>query len=182
MPEGKAKHRESGSDDHMPVTRGTCKLCICCIMAKTKHLHLYPHPPMSSPPPCPSPPPGGGNRHCLVPKKTWRYHMSQDCATVPPGWLRLCPPPSFCPIALLRPLKMFPQGTIVPYVRSTGEPVLAVVQGPSPHGEQYRTITYKRGVAEVVHDRASLKRLTAVQTTSPPPRPYVCFPLLFHCS
>ena len=57
------------------------------------------------------------------------------------------------------------------YVRSTGEPVLATVQGPSPRGEQYRTITYKRGAAEVVHDRASLKRLTAVQTTSPPPRP-----------
>ena len=31
------------------------------------------------------------------------------------------------------------------YVRSTKEPVLAVVQGPSPHGEQYRTITYKMG-------------------------------------
>ena len=177
MPEGKAKHRESGSDDHMPVTRGYMQALYLLHHGENKTPTSLPSPPHVKPPP-----PGGGNRHCLVPKKTWRYHMSQDCATVPPGWLRLCPPPSFCPIALLRPLKMFPQGTIVPYVRSTGEPVLAVVQGPSPHGEQYRTITYKRGVAEVVHDRASLKRLTAVQTTSPPPRPYVCFPLLFHCS
>ena len=56
---------------------------------------------------------------------------------------------------------MFPEGTIVRYVRATKEPVLAVVQGPSPHGDQYRTITYKRGATEVVHGRASLKRLTA---------------------
>ena len=49
--------------------------------------------------------------------------------------------------------------------------MLAVVQGPSPHGDQYRTITYKRGATQVVHDRASLKRLTAVHATSPPPRP-----------
>ena len=131
----------------------------------------YPPPPHVQPPPLSIPPPRGGNRHYLVPKKTCRRHISQDCATVTPGCLRLCPPPSFCPIAPLRPLKMFPQGTVVRYVRSTGEPVLATVQGPSPRGEQYRTITYKRGAAEVVHDRASLKRLTAVQTTSPPPRP-----------
>ena len=82
----------------------------------------------------------------------------------------LCPPPSFGPIALLRPLKMFPQGAVVCYVR-TKEPVLAVVQGPSPHGEQYRTITYKHGATEVEHDRAAVKRLTAVLATSPPPRP-----------
>jgi hypothetical protein len=66
---------------------------------------------------------------------------------------------------------MFPEGTIVRYVRATKEPVLAVVQGPSPRGDQYRTITYKCGATEVVHDRASLKRLTAVRATSPPPRP-----------
>ena len=66
---------------------------------------------------------------------------------------------------------MFPEGTIVRYVRSTKEPVLAVVQGPSPHGDRYRTIVYKCGATEVVHDRASLKRLTAVRATSPPSRP-----------
>ena len=40
---------------------------------------------------------------------------------------------------------MFPEGAVVRYVRSTKEPALAVVQGPSPHGDQYRTIVYKRG-------------------------------------
>ena len=50
-----------------------------------------------------------------------------------------------------RPLKMFPQGAIVCYVCSTKESLLVVVQGPSPHGEQYRTITYKRGATEIVH-------------------------------
>ena len=49
--------------------------------------------------------------------------------------------------------------------------MLAVVQRPSPHGDQYRTIVYKRGATEVVHDHASVKRLTAVRATSPPPRP-----------
>ena len=34
--------------------------------------------------------------------------------------------------ALLRPLKMFPQGTVVRHVRSAKGVVLAVVQGPSP--------------------------------------------------
>ena len=47
--------------------------------------------------------------------------------------------------------QMFPEGTIVHYARSTKEPVLAV-QGPSPHGDRYRTITYKHGATEVVHD------------------------------
>ena len=54
------------------------------------------------------------------------------------------------------------------YVRSTKEPVLAVVQGPSPHGEQYRTITYKRGAAEVVHDRASVTRKRGKQAAAKP--------------
>ena len=42
---------------------------------------------------------------------------------------------------------------------------------PSPGGEQYRTIVYKRGATEIVHDHASMKRLTAVRATSPPPCP-----------
>ena len=37
------------------------------------------------------------------------------------------------------------------YVCSTKEPVLAVVQGPSPHGDLYRTIAHKRGATEVVY-------------------------------
>jgi hypothetical protein len=74
---------------------------------------------------------------------------------------------SLCYLLCANPLhssdlsKIFPEGTIARYVHVTKEPVLADVQGPSPHGDQYRTITYKRGAAEVVHDRASLKRLTA---------------------
>ena len=55
------------------------------------------------------------------------------------------------------------------YVRSTKEHGLAVVQGPSPHGDQYRTIVYKCGATEVVYYCASIKRLTAVWATPPPP-------------
>ena len=50
-----------------------------------------------------------------------------------------------------------PQGTVVRSVRSTKEPVLAVVQGLSPHGEQNRSAVYKRGATEAVHDRAAVK-------------------------
>ena len=52
---------------------------------------------------------------------------------------------------------MFPQGTVVRYVASPKEPVLAVVQRPSPHGEQYRSV--------------AVKPLIAVRATSPPPPP-----------
>ena len=45
----------------------------------------------------------------------------------------------------------------------------AVVQGPSPHSGQYKTIVYKRGATEVVHDHAAVKHLIAVLATSPPP-------------
>ena len=69
------------------------------------------------------------------------------------------------------PQKMFPQGAVVRDVRSTKEPVLAVVHGPSPHGDQYRTIVCKRGATEVVYGRAAIIRLTVVRATSPPPRP-----------
>ena len=41
--------------------------------------------------------------------------------------------------------------------------MLAVVQGLFPHGEQCRSIAYERGAIEVVHDRAAVKRLTAVR-------------------
>ena len=57
------------------------------------------------------------------------------------------------------------------YVRSTKDAVRAVVQGPSPNGEQYRSIEYKHGATEVVHYHAAVKRLTAVPATSPPPPP-----------
>ena len=41
------------------------------------------------------------------------------------------------------------------------------MQGPSPHGDQYTTIVYKRCATEVVHDWGSVKHLTAVRATSP---------------
>ena len=49
------------------------------------------------------------------------------------------------PIAPLRPLQMFPHGAVVCYVCFTKEPVLAVVQGPSPHGEQMATVPHWGG-------------------------------------
>ena len=39
---------------------------------------------------------------------------------------------------------MFPPGTNVMSIRSTGEPVLAQVVGHSEHGDAYRRITYDR--------------------------------------
>ena len=65
-----------------------------------------------------------------------------------------CAPPFSQPIEVLRHLKMFPQGTVVRYFCYTKEPVLAVVSGPSPQGEQYRSILYNRGAPEVAHDCA----------------------------
>ena len=37
--------------------------------------------------------------------------------------------------------------------------MLAIVHGPSPHGEQNIIIMYKCGATEIVHDRVSVKRL-----------------------
>ena len=39
---------------------------------------------------------------------------------------------------------MFPPGTSVMFIRSTGEPVLAQVVGHSEHGDAYRRISYDR--------------------------------------
>ena len=39
---------------------------------------------------------------------------------------------------------MFPSGTSVMFIRSTGEPVLAQVVGHLEHGDAYRRITYDR--------------------------------------
>ena len=53
-------------------------------------------PPCSAPPPLVHPPRGGGgDRHCLVPKKKCSCHIAQDCATVTPCCLRLWSPPLF---------------------------------------------------------------------------------------
>ena len=47
---------------------------------------------------------------------------------------------------------MFPPGTNVMFIRSTGEPVLAQIVGHSEHGDAYRRITYERDGKTILHD------------------------------
>ena len=63
---------------------------------------------------------------------------------------------------------MFPPGTSVMFIRSTGEPVLAQVVGHSEHGDAYRRISYDRDCKTVLHDRASVRRLSLPRAPSPP--------------
>ena len=63
---------------------------------------------------------------------------------------------------------MFPLGTSVMFIRSTGEPVLAQVVGHSEHGDAYCRITYDRDGKTVLHDRASVRRLSLPRAPSPP--------------
>ena len=88
-----------------------------------------------SPPPPKSIRPGGG---LLVPEKnaSMSYAEDRNCETLLSEIV--------CTSFVL---------TVVRFLRSAKEPVRAVVQGPSPHGEQYRSIVHKRGATEVAHDR-----------------------------
>eukprot|EP00670_Eutreptiella_braarudii_P030064 CAMPEP_0174378438 /NCGR_PEP_ID=MMETSP0811_2-20130205/122049_1 /TAXON_ID=73025 ORGANISM="Eutreptiella gymnastica-like, Strain CCMP1594" /NCGR_SAMPLE_ID=MMETSP0811_2 /ASSEMBLY_ACC=CAM_ASM_000667 /LENGTH=175 /DNA_ID=CAMNT_0015530657 /DNA_START=967 /DNA_END=1491 /DNA_ORIENTATION=- len=63
---------------------------------------------------------------------------------------------------------MFPPGTSVMFIRSTGEPVLAQVVGHSEHGDAYRRISYDRDGKTVLHDRASVRSLSLPRAPSPP--------------
>ena len=63
---------------------------------------------------------------------------------------------------------MFPPGTSVIFIRSTGEPVLAQVVGHSEHGDVYRCITCDRDGKTVLHDRACVRRLSLPRAPSPP--------------
>ena len=63
---------------------------------------------------------------------------------------------------------MFPSGTSVMFIRSMGEPVYAQVVGHSEQGDAYRRITYDRDGKTVLHDCASVRRLSLPH--SPPPR------------
>ena len=63
---------------------------------------------------------------------------------------------------------MFPPGTSVMFIRSTGEPVLAQVVGHSEHGDAYRRITYDRDGKTVLHDHASVRRLSLPRAPSRP--------------
>ena len=58
---------------------------------------------------------------------------------------------------------MFPLGTNVMFIRSMGEPVLAKVVGHSEHGDAYCRITFDRDGKTVLHDRASVRRLSNVR-------------------
>ena len=57
---------------------------------------------------------------------------------------------------------IFPPWTNVMFIRSTGEPVLARVVGHSEHGDAYRRITFDRDGKTVLHNRASVRRLSNV--------------------
>ena len=63
---------------------------------------------------------------------------------------------------------MFPHGTSVMFIRSTGEPVLAQVVGHSQHGDAYRRISYDRDGKTVLPDRASVWRFSLPRAPSPP--------------
>ena len=55
---------------------------------------------------------------------------------------------------------MFPPGPSVMFIRSTRELVLAQVVEHSEHGDAYRRISYDRDGKTVLHDRASVRRLS----------------------
>ena len=63
---------------------------------------------------------------------------------------------------------MFPPGTSVMFIRSTGEPFLAQVVGHSEHGDAYRRITYDHDGKTVLHDRVSVRRLSLPRAPSMP--------------
>ena len=54
------------------------------------------------------------------------------------------------------------------FIRSTGEPFLAQVVGHSEHGDAYRRIPYDHDGKTVLHDRASVRRLSLPRAPSPP--------------
>ena len=58
---------------------------------------------------------------------------------------------------------MFPPGTNVMFTRSMEEPILVQVVGNSEHGDAYRRITYDRDGKTILHDRASVQRLSMLQ-------------------
>ena len=101
------------------------------------------------PPPCRSPPlvvPRGGGGASLGQPKIFRCGSLCCCV----GHCHLYALHSWQDILLtfaemeLGSTTMFPPGTNVMFIHSTGEPVLAQVVGHSEHGDAYRRITYDR--------------------------------------
>ena len=133
------------------------------------------------PPPCRSPPlvvpRGGGGGWGTVTWSTQNFSLRLivlllgDCVV---GHYHLHPLHSWQDILLtfaemdLDSTTMFPPGTSVMFIRSTGEPVLAQIVGHSEHGDAYRRITYDRDGKTVLHDRASVRRLSLPHAPSPP--------------
>ena len=54
------------------------------------------------------------------------------------------------------------------FIHSTGEPVLAQVVGHSEHGDAYCFISYDHDGKTILHDRASVRRLSLPRAPSPP--------------
>ena len=125
-------------------------------------------PPLSFPTPCRSP--GGGGGPSLGQPKIFR--CGSLCCCVGDCVVGHCH--SWQDILLtfaemeLDSTTMFPPGTSVMFIRSTGEPVLAQVVGHSEHGDAYRRITYDRDGKTVLHDRASVWCLSLLRAPSPP--------------
>ena len=116
---------------------------------------------------------GVGDRHLVNPNFSLRLIvlLLGDCVV---GHYHLHPLHSWQDILLtfaemeLDSTTIFPPGTSVMFIRSTGEPVLAQVFGHSEHGDAYRRITYDRDGKTVLHDRASVRRLSLPRAPSPP--------------
>ena len=113
----------------------------------------YPPLPLVVPHPLSFPTGGVGDRHLVNPK----FFVVAHCVVV--GHCQLYPMHSWQDILLtfaemeLDRTTMFPPGTNVMFIRSTGEPVLAQVVGHSEHGDAYRRITFDRDGKTVLHDR-----------------------------
>ena len=158
-------------------------ICICCTVCLSvfyPHFTYLPIPTLEVPPPPPVVPhplsfPGG-----WWGTVTWStQHFSLrlivlllgDCVV---GHYHLHPLHSWQDILLtfaemeLDSTTMFPPGTSVMFIRSTGEPVLVQVVGHSEHGYAYRRITYDRDGKTVLHDRASVRLLSLPRAPSPP--------------
>ena len=123
--------------DHAPVTRGRMRA-----QFPLPHGPVVPHPLSFGG--------GGGGRHLVNPKFFVAAHCVccvGDCVV---GHYHLHPLHSWQDILLifaemeLDSTTMFPPGTSVMFIRSTGGPVLVQVVGHSGHGDAYRRITYDR--------------------------------------
>ena len=131
------------------------------------------------PPPCRSPPlvvpQGGGGGSSLGQPKFFRCGSLCSCVgDCVVGHCHLYPLHSWQDILLtfaeieLDSTTIFPSGTSVMFIRSTGEPVFAQVVVHSEHGDAYRRITYDRGGKTVLHDCAPVRRLSLPRAPSPP--------------